>query len=517
MKYQPVIGLEIHSELKTKSKMFCRSLNDSEAEKPNTNICPVCLGHPGTLPVINKKAVEMVIKTGLALNCRILKDSKFDRKNYFYPDLPKGYQISQYDKPLSAGGFLQINGKKIYGEQGRTIRITRIHLEEDTGKLTHPKGAKYSLVDFNRAGVPLMELVTEPDITSGKEARQFCEELQLILRYLGVSDANMEKGQMRCEVNISLTPSVIPSVSEESRRKQFLSRDSSASSQNDILGTKVEIKNLNSFRAVERGIDYEIKRQTDLLDNGEKVIQETRGWDENKQKTFSQRAKEEAHDYRYFPEPDLPPLDISQKEINDIKATIPELPQSRRERFLKEYNLSEQDINVLVNNKDLADFFEQVVSELRTWLKIKKVDDIQPMIKLTVNYILTELQKLLLAVKKGMADCHISPENFAEFITLIKEGEISSSAAQTVLKEMFETGADPSNIIEDKGLKQLSDQSALEQIIEQVIKENPGPVKDFQSGKENALQFLIGKTMAASKGQANPQVVGEILKERLTR
>ncbi|MFC1700890.1 Asp-tRNA(Asn)/Glu-tRNA(Gln) amidotransferase subunit GatB [Patescibacteria group bacterium] len=482
MEYKPTIGLEIHSELKTKSKMFCQSLNNPDEEKPNTNICPVCMGHPGTLPVINKKAVDLVIKTGMALNCKINKDSKFDRKNYFYPDLPKGYQISQYDKPLCLGGFLQIGDKK--------INITRIHLEEDAGKLIHSKDG--SLVDFNRAGVPLMELVTEPDISSGVEARKFCEELRLILKYLNVSDANMEKGQMRCEVNISL---------RAEKDKEF--------------GTKVEIKNLNSFKAVERGIDYEIKRQASALDSGEKIIQETRGWDENKQKTFSQRTKEEAKDYRYFPEPDLPPLNINQEEINIIKCSVPELPQSRRERFVKEYKLPEQDINVLVSNKDLSDFFEQVVSELETWLKIKNVGDVQPMIKLTANYILTELQKLLLTSKKNMNNCRISPENFAEFIVMIKQGEISSSAAQTVLKEMFETGADPSHIIEEKGLKQVSDVSSLENIIEQVIKENPGPVGDFKSGKENALQFLIGKTMALSKGQANPQVVGDILRKKL--
>ncbi|MFH1611864.1 MAG: Asp-tRNA(Asn)/Glu-tRNA(Gln) amidotransferase subunit GatB [bacterium] len=504
MEYIPTIGLEIHSELKTKSKMFCRSLNNSDESKPNTNVCPVCMGHPGTLPVANKRAINLVIKTGLALNCKINKLSKFDRKNYFYPDLPKGYQISQYDKPLCFEGYLNIISPVLrdssvaplpQNDKLRKIRITRIHLEEDTGKLTHPKGADYSLVDYNRAGVPLMELVTEPDITSGKEARVFCEELQLILRYLNVSDANMEKGQMRCEVNISMAPE-------------------------GMRGTKVEIKNLNSFRVVEKSIDYEIKRQIEILNDSKKIIQETRGWDDNKQITFSQRIKEGAKDYRYFPDPDLPTLSISQDEIDNLKRDITELPQSRRERFLQEYKIPEQDIKVLVSNKYLANFFEQAVSELKTWLKIKKVDilptDGQSLIKLTANYILTELQKLLLVSKKGMDDCRVSPENFAEFITLIKQGEISSSAAQAVLKEMFETGADPSHIIEEKGLKQVSDQGALETIVDQVIKDNPDSVKDFKSGKENALQFLIGRTMAVSKGQANPQVVGEILRKKLT-
>jgi aspartyl-tRNA(Asn)/glutamyl-tRNA(Gln) amidotransferase subunit B len=483
MKYQPIIGLEIHAELKTESKMFCDCLNDPEAKEPNLNICPVCLGHPGTLPVINQKAVEFVIKTALALNCQIPQSAKFDRKNYFYPDLPKGYQISQYDLPLSLKGLLEIDGKK--------IRITRIHLEEDTGKLIHPQGTDYSLVDFNRAGRPLMELVTEPDIRSGQEARQFGEELQIILRYLAVSEANMEKGQMRCEVNVSLRPG------------------------QGKLGTKVEIKNLNSFRAVERSIDYEIKRQNEILESSGKIIQETRGWDENKQRTFSQRIKEEAKDYRYFPEPDLPPLTELSAISSRLSAELPELPQARRQRFIQEYKLPQSDINTLVANKGLADYFEQVVSELKTWLKIKSISDKQSLIKLTANYLLTELQKLLLVSKTKIEDCQISPENFAEFITLIQQKEISSSAAQKVLQEMFQTGIDPSHVVEDKKLRQVSNKAELSKIISRVIKDNHQPVKDYQAGKENALQFLIGQVMAASKGQANPQVVGEILKEKI--
>ena len=483
MKYQSVIGLEIHAELKTESKMFCDCLNDPEAKEPNINICPICLGHPGTLPVINQKAVELVIKTALSLNCRISDSSKFDRKNYFYPDLPKNYQISQYGLPLSLKGFLELNGKK--------ISIREIHLEEDTGKLVHPAGADYSLVDFNRAGVPLMELITEPDIRSGQEARQFGEELQLILRYLGVSEANMEKGQMRCEVNISL----------KSDKKE--------------LGTKVEIKNLNSFRAVERSIDYEIKRQGDLLESVQKVIQETRGWDENKQKTFSQRTKEEAQDYRYFPEPDLPPLTELTVISQRLSTELLELPQAKRQRFSQEYKLPQADIDTLVVSKGLADYFEQIVSELETWLKIKSISDKQPLIKLTTNYLLTELQKLLLVSKTKIEDCQISPENFAEFITLIQQKEISSSAAQKVLQEMFQTGIDPSHIVEDKKLRQVSDEEELIKIVNRVIKENPQPVKDYQSGKGNALQFLIGQVMAASQGQANPEIVDKILKNKL--
>jgi len=483
VKYQPVIGLEIHAELKTESKMFCDCLNDSEAEEPNINICPICLGHPGTLPVINQKAVDFVIKTALSLNCQIPSSAKFDRKNYFYPDLPKNYQISQLYFPLSNNGFLKIGDKK--------IKIREIHLEEDTGRLTHPSGADYSLVDFNRAGVPLMELVTEPDISSGQEARQFGEELQLILRYLSVSEANMEKGQMRCEVNISLRP------------------------QKGKLGTKVEIKNLNSFRAVERAVDYEIKRQGGLLDSGQKIIQETRGWDEAKQRTFSQRIKEEAQDYRYFPEPDLPPLTNLSAINQRLSAELPELPPARRQRFIQEYKLPPADINTLVANKGIADYFEQVISELKTWLKIKSISNKQPLIKLTANYLLTELQKLLLASKTKIEDCQVSPENFAEFVTLIQQKDISSSAAQKVLQEMFQTGIDPSHIVEDKKLRQVSDEKELTKIVDQVIKKNPQPVKDYQSGKENALQFLIGQVMAASQGQANPEMVGEILKQKI--
>ncbi len=494
MAYQPIIGLEIHVELKTRSKMFCDCFNNPDESSPNVNICPICLGHPGTLPVINQKAVESLIKAALALNCQIPARAKFDRKNYFYPDLPKGYQISQLYLPFSNKGFLEIGGKK--------IKIREVHLEEDTGKLTHPQGTDYSLVDFNRAGLPLMELVTEPDITSGKEARQFCEELQLILRYLDVSEANMEKGQMRCEVNISLQP------------------------KKGELGTKVEIKNLNSFRAVERSVDYEIKRQNDALETDEKIVQETRGWDEGRQRTFSQRTKEEAQDYRYFPEPDLPPLSLvkssdSQKakeaivDVDKLKKELPELPQARRQRFTEEYEIPAADINTLIANRGLADYFEQVVSELKTWLKIKSIDTAQPLIKLTVNYLLTELQKLLLADKIKVEDCQVSPENFAEFITLIQQKEISSSAAQTVLGEMFQTGIDPSHIIETKELKQVSDEAELSKIVQKVINDNPQPVKDYQSGKENALQFLVGRVMATSKGQANPEIVGQILKNKL--
>ena len=489
-KYEAVIGMEVHVELKTNSKMFCSCANDPDEIKPNKNICPVCLGHPGTLPVANKKAVEYVIKTGLALDCKIAEFSKFDRKNYFYPDLPKGYQISQYDQPLCEKGNLLVDGRK--------IGITRIHLEEDTGKLLHPKGADYSLVDLNRAGTPLMELVTEPEIKSSTEAKEFCKQFQLIVKCIGVSDADMEKGQMRCEVNISLKPI---------GQKEF--------------GTKVEIKNLNSFRAVERSIKYEMKRQAEVLDEGGKIDQETRGWNADKQETYSQRKKEEAHDYRYFPEPDLPPLDLTKEagmfDVAKIKESIPELPLLKKYRFINQYKLTEENAKILSEDKELANYFEEIISELSHWIEAKGIDGdkLDKLTKLTANYILTELQRLLYVNNGLVSECKITAENFAEFITLINEGKISSSGAQEMLGEMFATGGDPSNILDEKGLAQVSDEGEIEKIIEQVIENNPESVKDYRSGKEVALKFLVGQTMKESKGKANPQIAGEILKKKL--
>lgn len=496
MEYKPTIGLEIHVELKTESKMFCSCKNDPNERQANVNICSVCTAQPGVLPVINKEAVRKVIKTGLALNCQIPKDSKFDRKNYFYPDLPKGYQISQYDKPLCKEGFLEINTSAGSAQGNRKIRITRVHLEEDTGRLIHPKGEDYSLVDFNRAGIPLMELVTEPDLSTAKEARKFAQDLQLIFRYLGISDADMEKGQLRVEVNISL-------------------------SKDQKLGTKVEIKNLNSFRAVEKAIDCEIERQTEVLKKGKKVVQETRGWNEIKQVTVSQRKKEEAHDYRYFPEPDLPTLHFDKKFIQEIKAEIPELPQKRRERFKKEYNLNEKSVEIFTFNKDLGEYFEKVMSELRNWVKEleekEKVsrEEFLKLTKLATNYIITDLQGLLKRALVSGEDFLITPENFAEFVALIYKGKISSKIAKQVLGEMFGTGADPSHIIEEKGLTQVTDIGEIEKIIKEVISKNPKAIEDYKKGKENALQFLVGRVMAATKGRAKPDTVQEILKREL--
>jgi len=477
MEYKSTIGLEIHVELKTKSKMFCSCKNDPDEKRANYNICPICTAQPGTLPAINKEAVRKTIKTGLALNCNIPEISKFDRKNYFYPDLPKGYQISQYDKPFCKQGFLEINNKK--------VRITRVHLEEDTGRLVHEKAS--SLVDFNRAGIPLMEMVTEPDLTTAKEARKFAEELKLILKYLGVSDADMEKAQLRVEVNISL-------------------------SKDKKMGTKVEIKNLNSFKAVEQAIDYEIERQAEVLDKGKKVVQETRGWNEKKGITISQREKEEAHDYRYFPEPDLPTLHLDKKFIQDIQAEIPELPGAKRIRLAYEYNLDEKTIEIFTSNKDLGEYFEKVMSELSNWLKQA---DYQKLVKLAVNYITTDFWSLFGKASITELESRITPENFAELITLIYKGEISSKIAKQVLKEMFETKADPSHIIEEKDLTQLTDAGEIEDIIKEVISKNPKAVEDYRKGKQNALQFLAGQVMAATRGRAKPETLQHLLKKEL--
>ncbi len=497
MDYNPTIGLEVHVELDTKSKMFCSCLNDPDERHANVNVCPICLSHPGTLPVINKEAIKKVIKTALALNCEIQKKTHFERKNYFYPDLPKGYQISQYAAPIAKNGYLEMLNPK-----AKRIRIERIHLEEDTAKLIHPAGKDYSLVDFNRAGIPLMELVTEPDIHSAQKAREFVRELQLILRYLGVSDADMEKGEMRAEVNISL-------------------KSSKLKTQNSKLGTKVEIKNLNSLRAVEKSIEYEIKRQKEILEKGDSVIQETRGWDEKKEITVSQREKEEAHDYRYFPEPDLPPLNLNEEFLREIKAKIPELPQGRRKRFEKEYKLDKKSIEILVFNKELGEYFEKAVSELRVWVKEKKDklkvtdEEFKKLAKLASNYILTDLQGLLKGSSTKSKNFLITPENFAEFVSMIYTREISSKIAKTLLKEMFDKGTDPSQIIAEKKLSLISDEAELEKIIREILSKTPKPVEDYKKGKETALQFLIGQIMAQTKGKANPEIASKILKKLL--
>ena len=479
MAYKPTIGLEVHVELNTKSKMFCPCKNDPLEKKPNFNICPVCTAQPGALPVANEEAVKKTIKAGLALNCRINLESKFDRKNYFYPDLPKGYQISQYDKPFAERGYLQVCGKN--------IGITRIHLEEDTGKLIHD--GRDSLVDFNRAGVPLMEMVTEPDLSSGKEARKFAQELQLIFRYLNISSADMEKGQMRVEVNISL-------------------------SKNNKLGTKVEIKNLNSFRSVEKAIDYEIARQSEILDDGEKIIQETRGWHDKKQITVSQRKKEEAYDYRYFPEPDLPALHFNQDFINKIKSEISELPWAKRIRLKEEYGLEDAVVENFVYNKDLGEYFEKAVSELLSW--VSEEENKKKLIKLTANYVIGDFWALFDKAEIKELEKKVNPENFAELMKMIYKKEISSKIAKQLLLEMFKTGADPSNIIEEKNLSQMGNEKELEKIVKGIIAKSPKPVNDYKKGKQNALQFLAGQVMKETEGRAKPDVVQKLLKKFLS-
>ena len=489
MRYNVTIGMEVHAELKTASKMFCACKNGLGLEQePNIHICPVCTGQPGTLPVPNRQAIEMVQRIGLALNCTINRHSKFDRKNYFYPDIPKGYQISQYDEPFCEHGTILVNGK--------SFRITRIHLEEDTGKSLHPAGADYTLVDFNRAGVALMELVTEADFENGKDTRAFCQKLRQTLRYLDASDADMEKGQMRCEVNLSLYPEGADRLS----------------------GTKVEVKNLNSFKTVERAIDFEIKRQTEILEEGKKVVQETRGWDEARGETVSQRKKESAHDYRYFPEPDIPPFDFSEEYIAGLRRTLPELPDAKAERFVNEYQLPVADVVILTEEKEFSAYFEEVASELADKKASGEMQaEIPRAVKLAANYMLTEIRKHLSERGEKTKDIPFTPENYAEFISLIADKKINSSAAQSVLAEMYQGGDnDPSHIVSRLNLAQVSDTGELEGVVDAVLAANAKSVADFQAGKENAFQYLIGQVMKETRGKANPEVVTTLLRTKLS-
>lgn len=486
--YEPTIGMEVHVELKTASKMFCRCKNSRGMEtEPNVHVCHVCTGQPGALPVPNEEAIKGVQKVGLALNCALRFHSKFDRKNYFYPDLPKGYQISQFDEPFCEHGTMEIGGKP--------FNVTRIHLEEDTGKLTHPDGADHTLVDYNRAGLPLMELVTEPDFSNAKDARTFCQRLQQILRYLDVSDADMEKGQMRCEVNISLHEVGADRLS----------------------GTKVEVKNINSFRSVERAIEFEIVRQTEALEKGEKIVQETRGWDENRNATVSQRKKESAHDYRYFPEPDIAPFDFTGDYVTALKESLPELPDAKLARFVAEFSLPESDAALLIEDKEIAHYFEAVASELGAKHDGEELSaDVPKAVKLAANYFITEVRKHLAEIGKSINEFVITPENFAEFIALIADGKINSSAAQTVLAEMYKgEDNDPSHIVERLNLAQMSNAGELEGIVDAILANNTQSVVDFKAGKENALQYLVGQVMKETKGKANPGVAKELLQKKI--
>ncbi|MHB0978183.1 MAG: Asp-tRNA(Asn)/Glu-tRNA(Gln) amidotransferase subunit GatB [Minisyncoccota bacterium] len=456
--YTPTIGLEIHAELSTKTKMFCDSKNDTEETKPNTNICPVCMGYPGSLPVINKEAVRQVLRVGVAVDGEIANYTEFDRKNYFYPDIPKGYQISQYKYPLVRGG-------NIAG-----VELTRIHLEEDTAKSTHDAGDD-SLLDFNRAGVPLMELVTEPVIHDAETASRFAKEFQLLLVYLGVSEANMEKGEMRVEANIS--------VSKDSK-----------------LGTKVEVKNLNSFRAVEKAIKFEVERHIDLLEKGEEIHQETRGWDENKEETFSQRSKEDSHDYRYFPDPDLPKLfikEIPEFDIKILEDSLPELPWEKRKRYKQDFGLKDEDIEIYVRDTEWGRYFEEVISKLES----------KDSIKLASNYITSDLKK------------PISTEEFVEVIHMLEKGEISSRGAKDVLKIISEEGGVARTIVESRGLFQKSDTGELEKIAAQIIAGNQKAVEEYKKGNSAPLQFLIGQGMKETRGSANPELLKKIFQKLL--
>lgn len=481
-KYIPTIGLEIHAELKTKSKMFCSCANNFDEQTPNVNVCPICLGHPGTLPVINKEAIEHMVKVGYALGGEILEKSKFDRKSYFYPDLPKGYQISQYDLPLVKGGTLA------------GVSIERVHLEEDAAKSSHSPGG--TLVDFNRAGLPLMELVTKPVIKTSQEALEFAKELQTLLRYLGVSDADMDKGQMRVDANISISP-----------KKLFGKKK---------LGTKVEMKNINSFKAVRDAIDSEIERQTAILEKGEKVVQATRGWDDTAKKSFAQRTKEEADDYRYMPEPDLPQIDFSIESgisLEEIKNSLPELPEQKRARFVKEYMFKEgsDELERLIDDRGEAQFFEEFASE------VKAGGGGQEVIKLGINYLDSDLVGIMSEYKSSWADLKITPENFAELITMLHAGKISSKTGKDVLREMFSTGDDPSHIVDRMDLTQISDEDTIGKTVDEVIAENEQAVVDYRGGKETAVKFLVGQTMAKLRGRGNPELIERLLLERLSR
>lgn len=469
--FKVTIGLEVHAELKTKTKMFCSCKNNADEKRPNINICPVCMSHPGTLPVINKEAVKHVLKVGLSIGGKLADFSEFDRKNYFYPDIPKGYQISQYKHPLVSGG-------RLLG-----VNITRIHLEEDTARSSHDTGNQ-SLVDFNRAGVPLMELVTEPVMHSSREVVKFGEELQLLLQYLGVSDANMEKGEMRLEANISIQRSDL----KGGLKNNF---------QGLPLGTKVEVKNLNSFRAAERAIEYEIKRQAEVLEAGEKVIQETRGWDEKAQATFSQRSKEDSHDYRYFPDPDLPKLKLS--EIEDfnkkvLQAEIKETPKDKRERMNKDYGIKESDIDFYISNVDLGALFEEAATGL------DKKD-----FQLLSNYVISDISSLTTDVSK------IKAEQIAEVIRMIGGGELSSRGAKDTIRILISEGGNSREVAQKAGLIQQSNEEELLKVVQEIIAQNPKIVEEYKAGKLPALQFLVGQGMRATGGSANPGALKELI------
>lgn len=478
MKYEAVIGLEVHTELQTKTKIFC-SCRTSFGADPNTNVCPVCLGLPGVLPVLNKKVLEYAVRAGLALNCEISRFSKFDRKNYYYPDLPKNFQTSQFDLPICEHGYLDV---EVEGEK-RRIRITRAHMEEDAGKLVHHgtsiTDSDYSLVDYNRTGTPLLEIVSEPDMRSAKEAVAYMEKMRAILQYVGISDCRMEEGSLRCDANVSVRP-----VGQKE------------------LGTKTEIKNINSFKGVERAIEYEAMRQAELLEDGGKVVQETRTWDEKEGVTKSMRTKEEANDYRYFPEPDLVPFTVSDEYIENIRKSLPELPDARKERYMKEFGLSSEDAVFMTNDKATADYFEAAVGA-----------GADP--KACVNWLMGEFASQLSTDGIEIAKAPVSAENLAALLKLISKGTISGKIAKKVFATMWKEGGNPEEIVKSQGLVQISDTAELSKLVDEVVGKNPKAVEDFKAGKKKAVGALVGQIMKATKGKANPRVINELLNKKL--
>jgi len=475
MKYEAVIGLEVHAQLQTNTKIFC-GCETAFGEEANTRTCPVCIGMPGVLPVLNKKTVEYIIKTGLATHCTISPFSRFARKNYFYPDLPKGYQISQYELPLCEHGYVEI----VVDGAVKRIGITRIHLEEDAGKNLHTSESGASLVDLNRAGTPLMEIVSEPDIRTADEAAEYLKKLRSLLRYIEVSDADMEKGNFRCDCNVSIRPV---------GAREF--------------GTRAEVKNVNSFKFVQKALEYEIKRQAQILDEGGRVVQETRLFDSTKGITFSMRSKEEAHDYRYFPEPDLVPVVTSPATVESIRTTIPELPDAKRNRFVKEYGLPEYDADMLTQSRGLAAYFEESAALSG-----------QP--KVISNWMMGELMRLMNADNREIEACPIRPDRLAGMVKMIADGVISTKIAKTVFEEMYRTGKDAGTVVKEQGLVQVSDTGEIERIIAEVIKANPSQHADYKTGKDKLFGFFVGQVMKASKGKANPDIVNQLLKKKLS-
>ena len=485
-KFETVIGLEVHSQLMTRSKMFCPCRSDYQNSSPNTLVCPVCLGMPGMLPVLNKNAIDLVIETGLALNCDIAAETKFDRKNYHYPDLMKGYQISQFDLPIAQNGSLTIN----LGDDDKTIRIERIHLEEDVAKLLHREtfdGEKYSLLDINRAGVPLMEIVTHPDLRSPEEAHEYLINLHSIIKFIEVSTANMEEGSFRCDANIST--------------RYYGEND---------YGPKVEIKNVNSFKSVFQALKYEEKRQRNALTNGERIVQETRGWSDDRGTTVSQRSKETASDYRYFPEPDIPPVHIDHDWIETIQSRTSELPKLRAQKYVEAYSINDYDAQLITTSKEISELFEPTIRE------IIKIDiNLEKGAKSVANWINVELPRLLREQNSDLSEIKAEPENLAHLVKLIDQGQISNTMAKTVFDESFLTGESPAEISSRLGLVQISDKNSLNLVVEEVLQENPKTIQDYLDGKNSALRFLVGQIMKKTKGNANPKMASEILETTL--